>query len=319
MKTIRKLAGALALTTAATAALAEYPDRAIKIVVPYAAGGPSDAIARTLGRALSRSVGQAVIVENRPGAEGQIAAQSVFTSPPDGYTLFLGGSTSTVALSALRKELPFNPLEFTSITTVAGVTWGLFVSKDVPARTVAELVKHAKANPGKLNFGVAANSELMAASQLMKATGISMVRVPFKGSSQAIPELLAGRIDVYFCPVTPERIAYAKDGRIRLIATVGNERSAFIPDVPTMVEAGGPVITIGSWNSLYGPPRLPPQVTDKIVREVDKVLKDPEVRAQFANIAMTPASSTPQALRAIELENAKLWMDFVREHDIPRD
>jgi len=179
MKAIRKLATAIVLATA-TAAVAAYPERPIKIVVPFAAGGPSDAIARTLGRALSASVGQPVVVENKPGAEGLIAAQSVFSAPPDGYTLFLSGTSSSVALSALRKDPGFDPLQFTPVTTVAAVTFCLYVNPDVPARTVAELVAHAKANPGKLNYAVAANSEFMAASQLMKATepqvvGVAMV------------------------------------------------------------------------------------------------------------------------------------------------
>src|SRR5688500_16110034 len=165
MKTLRRLACTL-LLSAASAVLADYPDRPIRIVVPFAAGGPSDAIARTLGRALSQSVAQPVVVENKPGAEGQIAAQAVFTSPPDGYTLFLSGTSSSVALSALRKDLPFDPLQFTPISTVAAVTWGLFVGKDVPAKDVAELVRYAKANPDKLNYAVSANSEFMAAAQL---------------------------------------------------------------------------------------------------------------------------------------------------------
>jgi tripartite-type tricarboxylate transporter receptor subunit TctC len=223
MKPIRTLTLALALGTA-SAVLAAYPERPIKIVVPFAAGGPSDAIARTLGRALSTSVGQPVVVENKPGAEGLIAAQSVFNAPPDGYTLFLSGTSSSVALSALRKNLLFDPLEFTPITTVAAVTFCLYVNPEVPARTVAELVAHVKANPGKLNYAVAANSEFMAASQLMKATGMRMERVPYKGSAQAIPELLAGRVQVYFAPMTPERLAYAKDGRLRMLAT-GFERA----------------------------------------------------------------------------------------------
>ena len=318
MNALRKLGGTL-LLCAASGALADYPERPIKIVVPFAAGGPSDAIARTLGRALSQSVGQPVVVENKPGAEGQIAAQAVFNSPPDGYTLFLSGTSSSVALSALKKDLPFDPLQFTPISTVAAVTWGLFVNKDVPARNVTELVGFAKANPDKLNYAVSANAEFMAAAQFMKAAGIRMVKVPFKGSAQAIPELIAGRVDVYFCPITPERIAYAKDGRLRLLATVGPARSRFMPDVPTMIEAGFPVIDMPRWNSLLAPPRVPANVALKLARELEKVLREPEVRAQFDRIAMEPGSTTPEQLRAMEAASATLWADFVREHRIARD
>jgi tripartite-type tricarboxylate transporter receptor subunit TctC len=319
VKPIRKLASALLMTAASAAAVAEYPDRPIKILVPFAAGGPSDAIARTLGRALSPSIGQPVIVENRPGAEGQIAAQATFAAPPDGYTIFLGGSSSTVALAALKRDLPFDPLEFTPVTTVAGVAWGLFVNRDVPAKSVEELVRHARANPGKLSYAVSANTEFMAASQFMKATGARMLKVPFKGSAQAIPELIAGRVDVYFCPITPERIAYSKDGRLRLLATVAAKRNPLLPEVPTMAEAGIAGISIPNWNVLVGPPRMPAAVAERLAREVGKVLKDPEVRAQFANLALEAGSSTPQELRAMQASDSKLWHDFVREHDIQKD
>jgi tripartite-type tricarboxylate transporter receptor subunit TctC len=318
MKAIRKLATAIVLATA-TAAIAAYPERPIKIVVPFAAGGPSDAIARTLGRALSASVGQPVVVENKPGAEGLIAAQSVFSAPADGYTLFLSGTSSSVALSALRKDPGFDPLQFTPVTTVAAVTFCLYVNPDVPARTVAELVAHVKANPGKLNYAVAANSEFMAASQLMKATGMRMEKVPYKGSAQAIPELLAGRVQVYFAPMTPERLGYAKDGRLRMLATVSPARTPFTPQVPTMAEAGYPEIVLTRWNSLLGPPKLPADVVGRIAREVEKVLANPEVRAQFDNLTLEAGSSTPETLAAMERSASTMWKDFVRENDIPRE
>jgi tripartite-type tricarboxylate transporter receptor subunit TctC len=307
------------MTAASAAALADYPEKPIKIIVPFAAGGPSDAIARTLGRALSPSVGQPVVVENRPGAEGQIAAQATFAAPADGYTVFLASSSSTVALAALKKDLPFNPLEFSPITTVAGVTWGLFVNRELPVKSVEELVRHARANPDKLSYAVSANTEFMAASQFMKATSLRMLKVPFKGSAQAIPELIAGRVDVYFCPITPERIAYAKDGRLRLLATVAAQRNPLVPEVPTMAEAGVPGIAIPTWNVLVGPPRMPAAVAEKLAREVAKVLEDPEVRSQFMNLVLQAGSSTPQELRAMQASDLKLWHEFVREHGIQKD
>jgi tripartite-type tricarboxylate transporter receptor subunit TctC len=199
------------------------------------------------------------------------------------------------------------------------VTFCLYVNPDVPARTVAELVAHVKANPGKLNYAVAANSEFMAASQLMKATGMRMEKVPYKGSAQAIPELLAGRVQVYFAPMTPERLGYAKDGRLRMLATVSPARTPFTPQVPTMAEAGYPEIVLTRWNSLLGPPKLPADVVGRIAREVEKVLANPEVRAQFDNLTLEAGSSTPETLAAMERSASTMWKDFVRENDIPRE
>src|SRR5688572_30346364 len=159
----------------------------------------------------------------------------------------------------------------------------------------------------------------MAASQFMKATGVRMLKVPFKGSAQAVPELIAGRVDVYFCPITPERIAYAKDGRLRLLATVATKRNPLVPEVPTMAEAGVQGMVIPSWNVLVGPPRMPAAVAEKLAREVAKVLDDPDVRAQFANLVLQAGSSTPQELRAMQASDSKLWHEFVREHGIQKE
>lgn len=313
MKAIRSLAAATLLASAG--ALAQYPAKPVHLVVPFVAGGPTDAIARTLGRALSQSMGQPVIVENRPGAEGQIAAQAVFNAAPDGHTLYVTGSSASAGLPALKKDLPFDPLQLTPIANIASVTFGLFVHPEVKARNVAELVRHAKAHPGVLNYGVASNSEFMAAAQLMKAEDLRMVKVPFKGSAQAIPELLAGRVQVYFAPLSAERLAYAKDGRLRLLATVSQRRTSFTPDVPTMAEAGYADIAVPGWNALVGPPRMPPEIVAKLAAEVAKALDDAEVRAQMQRLMLEVAPSSPEQLRASMLADAQLWGRFMREQE----
>jgi tripartite-type tricarboxylate transporter receptor subunit TctC len=315
VKAIRNVLGATLLAVSSMAALGQYPSRPIHLVVPFVAGGPTDAMARTLGRALSQSMGQPVIVENRPGAEGQIAAQAVFSAPPDGYTLYVTGSAASAGLAALKKDLPFDPLQLTPIANIASVTFGLFIHPDVKARTVEELVRYAKEHPDVLNYGVASNSEFMAAAQLMKTSGTRMVKVPYKGSAQAIPELLAGRVHVYFAPLSGERLAYAKDGRLRLIATVSERRSTFAGDVPTMREAGFSGISVPGWNALVGPPRMPGEIVAKLSAEVAKALGDPEVRMQLQRLMLEVEPSSPEQLRAAMVSDARLWAEFARDQE----
>ena len=312
MKRIHAFAAVVAF--AAASAAAQYPTKPIRVVVPFSAGGPTDAIARSVSRSLSQSFGQPVIVENKPGADGQIAAQTVFTSPPDGYTLYVTGSSASVALPALRKDLGFDPLQFTAVANIATVTFGLFVHPNVPARSVAELVAHLRANPDKLNYGVGANSEFMAATQLMKASGTRMVKIPFKGSAQAMPELVAGRIQVYFAPLSGERLGHVKDGRLRLIATVSPKRTAFTPDVPTMIEAGYPGVSVPGWNALVGPPGMSPDTANKLARAIAKAVEDSEVRVALERLLLEVTASTPEELRERMKSDHRLWSDFVREH-----
>jgi tripartite-type tricarboxylate transporter receptor subunit TctC len=313
MTRMRSLAGAL-LLTAASASFGQYPSKPIHLIVPFAAGGPTDAIARTLSRALSQSMGQPVVVENRPGAEGQVAAQAVFSSPAEGYVLFVTGSASSAGLGALKKDLGFDPLQLTPVANIASVTFGLFTHPAVPARTVDELVQYARANPGKLNYAVSSNSEFMAAVQLMDATGTQMVKVPYKGSAQAIPELLAGRIQVYFAPLSGERLAYVKDGRLRLLATVSPRRTAFTPDVPTMIEAGLPNVSVPGWNALVGPPKMAGDAVQRLAREVAKASEHPEVRGQLERLMLEVSTSSPQDLQTTMQSDFRLWTEFAKAH-----
>ena len=314
MKRIQKLLGAAVIATASTGAAAQYPNRPITIVVPFAAGGPSDAVARTLGRALSQSLGQPVVVENKPGAEGLIAAQAVYNAPADGYTLVLTGSSISAGLPAIRKDLPIDPRALTPVANVARLTFAVYVNPQIPARTVEELVGHARARPGQLNYAVAASSEHMAIAQLLKATGTDMVKVPYRGSAQAIPELLAGRVQVYVAPLTPERIAYSKDGRLRMLAIAAPARSPYAQDVPTTAEAGYATVVVPGWNAIVGPPKLPAPIVQKLAAEIGKVLQDAEVRSQYERLAMEASSSTPEALRAMIESDFRAWSEFAREN-----
>jgi len=318
-KLLRTVALVASLVLAAGQAAAQYPAKPVRIIVPFLAGGPVDTTARVIQQALSRALGQPVIVENKPGADGAIAAQAVMSSPPDGYTLFFGGSSTMVSVPVLRKNPPFDPVaDFTPISLIGRYAFCMFVHPDVPAKTVAEFVAHARANPDKLNFATSNLTEFMFAAQLMKSTGISMVRVPYKGAAQAIPDLIAGRVQLDFVPISAG-LAHVKDGRLRLLATVLPQRVAVAPDVPTMAEAGIPGVTVSPWQGIFGPPKLPREIVERLARELNLILQSAEVRAQYDKQGFQPEPSTPEALTAMLRSDVQTWGQIVREAGIPQD
>lgn len=314
MKRIRNLAGIVVMAAASATALAQYPKKPISIIVPFAAGGPTDAIARTLGRGLQQSMGQAVVVENKPGAEGQIALQYLHKAAADGYTLYIGPDPA--GLAGTREGLPFDPLTLTPVANLARATFGLYVSSKVPARSVEELVRYAKAHPDLLNYASSTQTEDMASVHFLKASGTRMVRVPFKGSAQAIPELLAGRVQVYFGPLSPERLAYAKDGRLSILATLSEHRTPFTPEVPTLEEAGYPAPMVSGWNMLVGPPGLPQEIVKPLAEEVSKALARPDVREYFEQTYLTVGRPSPDDAHATVQADYRMWRSFMKEFQV---
>jgi len=218
------------------------------------------------------------------------------------------------AVLPIEREAGYTIDRFETLGNIVDDPGNFSVHADTPIKTLAEFVDYAKANPGQLNYGVGSNSEFMAAAQLMKASGTRMVKVPFKGSAQAIPELVAGRIQVYFAPLSAERLAYVKDGRLRLLATVSERRSSFTPEVPTMAEAGYAQVSVPGWNGLVGPPGLRPEVVQKLAREVARALEEKEVRAQMDRLMLEVIGSSPDELRARMRADRQLWAEFVRDH-----
>jgi tripartite-type tricarboxylate transporter receptor subunit TctC len=318
-KLLRAAALGASLMLAAGPAAAQYPTKPVRIIVPYLAGGPVDTTARVIQQALSRALGQPVIVENKPGADGAIAAQAVIASAPDGHTLFFGGSSTMVSVPVLRKIPPFDPVaDFTPISLIGRYAFCMFVHPEVPAKTVAEFVAYARANPDKLNYATSNLTEFMFAAQLMKSTGISMVRVPYKGAAQAIPDLIAGRVQLDFVPISAG-LAHVKDGRLRILATVLPQRVAVAPDVPTMAEAGMPGVTVSPWQGIFGPPKLPREIVERLSRELKLILQSPEVRAQYDKQGFQPEPSTPESLTAMLKSDVQTWGQIVREAGIPQD
>jgi tripartite-type tricarboxylate transporter receptor subunit TctC len=306
----------MAIATANAAVAADYPSRPIKLIVPFGTGGVTDATARITARAIEKALGQPVVVENRPGGDGAVAAMTVKTSPPDGHTLFYATS-STLATPLVSLAAEYDSVrDFAPISTVGKFPYGMFVHKDVPATTVREFIAHARANPGKLNYGTVNNGEYLTGSEFFKAAQVDVVRIPYKAAP--VIDLVAGRIQVYFGPVG-NVINHVKDGKVRMLAMFSNERSPLAPEVPTLAEAGFERrVGMPSYQMFLAPAGTPPAVTDRLSREINAALRDPEVRAQLEKTALQVEGMTPQQLRA-SLESAnRTWTEFFREAGIQR-
>jgi len=281
---------AAALFAAGAAGAQNFPVRPIRIVVPWPPGGPPDAVARILGQRIGQALQQQVIIDNRPGANSIIGTEFVAKSQPDGYTYLLTtGSHTTNA--ALHAKLPYDTLkDFVSLTLIgesAGMVIGVHPS--VPARSVKELVALAKSKPGQLTFGSAGNGNtLHLAGELFKAaTSTNITHVPYKGASLALTDLLGGHIDMMFAsPLS--MMPPIKEGRLRGLAQMGEKRSPVLPDLLTLDELGIHGARIGGWYGLYAPAKSPKESSDRVVGEVLKALKEPEVREKIANLGAEP-------------------------------
>jgi len=283
----------LILALAAGTALAQPVTR---IVVPFAAGGVQDIVARSFSAELGTLLGRSVIVENRAGAGGTIGTGSVAKSAPDGQTLILAAASHTIA-GSLYTKLPYDPLkDFTPVAHIGNVDYVLLVSSTLPAQTLKEFIAYGKANPGKLNFASAGNGSATHLSMAYFASmaGIEMVHIPFKATGEAVNEVLAGRSHAVIA-ANIGAIPFLKDARVRALGATGAVRSKFIPDLPTVSEAGVPGYQFDSWIGLLGPAGLPAAVVSQVNAAVDKLLKDPAILERLAKQGVVPQALTPQA------------------------
>ena len=302
----------------AAAHAAQYPVRPVRFVIPFPVGGPTDGAGRVLGQALSQSLGQSVVIDNRPGADGAIGPELVAKALPDGYTLAMGTSSSMAAVPAMRKKPPYDPIaDFTPITLVGWNSLLLVVNSKLPVKSVAELIEYARANPGKLNVAAANPPSIFAMAQLKAIGKIETVDVTYKGDSAALPDLLAGRVQV-LGGGTNLLLPHVKEGKLRALATFMRTRTRPAPDVPTMAEAGVPRFSIYPWVGLFGPAKTPREVVDRLAREVNAAFKRPDVREQLDKIGFEPETSTPQELTAFVKEQIKVWAAVARDAGIPQ-
>lgn len=299
---------ALAVLATGLAQAQDYPTRPIRFVVGFPPGGSTDLSARALGDRLSHALGQPVIVENKPGASGNIAAEQVARSAPDGYT-FLVAATSFATSPAFFDKLPWDPVkDFTPVSMVATVPILAVVHPSVPAKTPKELIAYSKANPGKLNLASPGATTLtrLSGEMFKQVAGIDWVTVHYKGGAPAMQDLLGGNAQVMFANIS-DVIQQVKAGRLTPIAVTTPKRSAVVPEVPTLAESGYPGFSFSTWQAIVGPAGLPKEVVGRLNREIVKALALPEMKERFVSFGTDAESSTPEALGAfIAAEVAKI-------------
>ncbi len=310
---------AMAAMVAATALHAQpYPSRAIKIMVPWPAGGATDNVARVVAQKLSPIFGQPVVVENRAGATGTIGTQSVIQSPPDGYTLlFMAASLHTFS-PHLMKDMPFDTVsDITPISMSVLFPYVLAVSADSPYKNVTDLIKAAKSQPGKLtygSFGIGSGPNIV--TELFKQqTGTDILHVPYKGGSQMTAGLMGNEVTMMFDSL-PSPLGQIKGGKFRALAVTGGERSPVVPDVPTLKESGVNIEAI-IWLGLGGPPKMPADVVAKLFDGMKQVARDPEVQKKIGDMgAQAVVSPSPQQFREFMVSERDKWGKVIREAKI---
>ena len=305
------------LLLAANAALAQYPNKPIRFLVGFPPGGSADPTARIIAAALQEQLGQSLVVENRPGGDSAIAQEFLSRQAPDGYTLAFASNSAMTAAVTLKKVAPYDPLkDFTPVGLVGRATFFFHVHPDVPAKTLQEFVAYARSNPGKLNYGTGNPLSILAMAQFMNATGTNMVHVPYKGEGPLTPDLIAGRVH---CTIlsNPAGVQLAKEGRLRVLGTLADQRAGVLPDVPTLAEGGVPQVTIRQWAGVFGPPKMPREIVERLNRELNIAVKRADVIAKLQSYGYAAEGSTPERLLEINRVDLELWRRLVKEAGIP--
>ncbi|MEA2936759.1 MAG: hypothetical protein QOC56_263 [Alphaproteobacteria bacterium] len=302
----------LAAATFQPASAQPYPNRPIKLIVPFPPGGPIDVMARLLGQKLSSSFGT-VIIENRPGGGSTVGLKAVATAEPDGYTFLFGGTMTMSVIpplfsgpegDAIRRMMP--------VALVSSTPFVLIVAPRVPATTVQELVTFAKANPGKLNFGAPAGATPLLVGELFKIkAGINFTTIPYRGAATTMNDMLTGQIDLAIEP-TSVTLAHVHEGKIRPLAVTGRERSPELPVLPTMAESGVPGVVALSWTGVAGPAGMPAEVVTRFNRAINDALRSEDMRAALRKLGSDPLGGSPQEFAAYLAEEAPKWVEVVK-------
>jgi tripartite-type tricarboxylate transporter receptor subunit TctC len=311
------LIGASALFTAQASHADAYPSKPVRIIVPFAAGGVADALPRIVGQKLSEKWGEPVVIENRAGASGNIGMGEGARAAPDGYTLVLA-PTGNLTVNPFLFKLPFDTAkDFTPITVLATSPNVLVVHPSVPVKNFRELVAYAKANPGKLNFaspGEGSGAHL-AGELLNIEAGINTQHVPYKGIAPAVTDLLGGQVQMMFAGISTV-LQYIKGGKLIAIAIATSQRSALLPDVPTVAESGLAGFDVTSWYGLVVRAGTPADIVQKIYRDAAEALRNEEVRAKLAALGLEPMGNTPEQFEKLIASESRKWSDIVRKANI---
>ena len=290
-----------------------YPTKPIQLVVGFAPGGPTDILARAVANSLSRTLGQQMVVVNRPGAGSNIAAEIVARGTPDGYTLLMGSSANAVN-ATLYSKLNFDfPREFTPVNLVGTAPLVLIVVPSLPAATVKEFVALLKAKPGQINYGSGGygSSMHLAAEVFRAATGVNVVHVPYGGAAPAVQALLSGQVQFLFSPI-PNALPFARQGKARMLAVSTSKRTLFVPELPTMMEAGVPSYDVSPWWGLFAPAHTPKSVVGVLAKAVEATAKDSDYKKQIDVLGAEPLVSTPERFSRYVAEEVIRWAKIVK-------
>jgi tripartite-type tricarboxylate transporter receptor subunit TctC len=307
----------LSLACAAPLAQAQdaWPAKPIRIVVPFAAGGTSDVLARLLGEKLQASLKQTVLVENKAGAGGVIGADAVAKSPPDGYTLLLGTISSHAINPALQPKMPYNATtDFAHVILLGSISNVLLVGAGQPYKNVAELIAAAKKDPGSISFASAGqgSSQHMSGETFKLLTGADITHVPYKGSAPAVQDVIGGQIPMSFETVTVA-VPHIQSGKVRALAVTSAQRSGAIPNVPTLQEAGVPGFDVASWQAFYAPAGTPPAIVNRLNSEIAKILVMPDIKARLEGLGLVYSPNTPEQFTAFGKAEIAKWTKVVKE------
>jgi tripartite-type tricarboxylate transporter receptor subunit TctC len=304
------LAGTLLVAAMAQAQQA-YPNKPIRMLVPFAAGGGTDNMARVLAQRMSENMGQPVVVDNRPGSDTSIAAAVLAKAPSDGYTLFLTLDITFTMNPFIYATLPYDPKELAPVSLV-GISDLIMVARaGIPPSNLKEVVAYAKANPGKLNYGSGAIVAQMTVEMLKQETGIDMVFVPFKGAGPTAQALLAGDIDLAIADFF-SFLPHIKSGKLKAIATTGRQRDPALPDTPTMIESGYPAMEVIDWWGVYVPAGTPAPIIERLNREIVSVVRTRDFAERMRAMVITAEASTPAELAARQARDAARWAPVIK-------
>jgi tripartite-type tricarboxylate transporter receptor subunit TctC len=314
-KLLALAAGLPALSIGAQQAKAQtYPSSPIRIIVAYPPGGGNDVAARVLGARLQERLGQPVMVDNRPGAAGQVGTAVAANSPPDGYTLLLTNPGPQAVSPALQPNLPYDVVKsFSPVAIVARMPFFVVVPGASPHKTLAELIAAEKANPGKYNFGSAGIGSLsqIVGEMFNRAAGTNFMHVPYKGAAPQIADTVNGRVEMSILSAV-DSAPQLKQGGLRALVTTGRERSPVAPNAPTMEEAGFPGFEVDIWYAVLAPAGTPPDIVKKLNAELSSILKEPDVQAKFRNLAASPGASTPEELAEVIKRDRDKYAEVVK-------
>ena len=284
-----------------------YPSKPIHVVVPFPAGGSADLVARILAKPLAEKLGQPVIIDNKPGADGALAAEAVATAAPDGYTLFMATYGAMSAVPSLHKTLHYDPIkDFTPISMAGKFSMFLFVHPSVDANTVQEFIAYEHTHTGALNYGTGNVASIVMAAEMASDAKLQMTQVPYKGEVPAMSDFVAGRIQMMFA--TPANaLPFVREGKLKALAALSDKRSPLLPETPTWYESGMPELTTIPWAGVFGPAKLPKEMTQRLSIAINASLQRDDVNAEFAKLGFEPWGSSPEKLAAYSKNQLKVW------------